>query len=228
MATLLVIVTDALKEIGKFSVPTTIVNNADPTAVQLLALANRTGRILAEDYRWQVLLTDYTFVTADGTAAYALPSDFQRFANITFWDRTNDHDMVGPLPPAQWETLQSGGVVGAGIRKYFRIAGSQLSIYPTPTATETIAYQYYSTNWISGKAAFTLDADVPLIDSDLIRLGVKYRFLASKGLPYEEEKDEYERRRDSLQAADGGAMVLSFGARRSPFSDNLPESGFGT
>lgn len=227
--TLLTICQDAIKEDGRFDVPSSIVGNSDPTAVQLLALANRTGRILAYDNTWQVLVTSYTFPTVSGTASYSLPSDFHHFIDLTTWDRTNTTQMVGPVSAAAWETMQSGNVVGAGIEKYFRIYGSLFYIYPTPTAAETIAYQYASTNWISGKAAFSADSDVPLIDSDLFILGIRYRFLASKGLPYAEEKDEYMRRLASLQEKDGGKGAISFGNKYPNRGyDNIPEIGYGS
>lgn len=229
--TLLSVCQTVLREIGEFTVPSTIVGNSDPVAVQLLALANRTGRTLANDYRWQVLLTNYSFTTVSGTDGYALPSDFGRFANLTMWDSTNDTRVHGPVSPAQWQFLQSSGLGGAAqFDKTFRVAGNLFEIYPTPTSADTVAYQYYSKNWISGKAAYALDADVSLIDEDLIILGTKYRFLQAKGDAFEEEKKEYLYRLDSLQGADGGRNVISFGA---PFvtadeSGNLPETGFGS
>lgn len=227
MATLLTIAQDALKEDGRWQVPATIVGNSDPTAVQLLALANRTGRVLAYDHSWQVLVISYTFPTVASTTNYALPSDFHHFVNLTQWNRTAYAQMVGPVSPRDWEALQSGLSASAGIDKAFRIYGNRFYIYPTPTSVETIAYQYYSANWISGKPAFTADADVPLLDADLFTLGIRYRFLRAKGLPYDEEKGEYISRRDSLLEKDGGKGTISFGGRVvSPYG-NLPETAFG-
>ena len=227
---LLTICQYARREIGDFSVPSTIISNTDPIAVQLLALANRTGRTLALDFRWQVLLTNYTFPTVASTEDYALPSDFGRFANVTMWDRTNDTPVRGPLSPAQWEYLQSSGLGGAAqFDKAFRVIGDRIYIYPEPDAAETIAYQYYSTYWISGKAAFSADADVALIDEDLITLGIKWRFLASKGDSFENEQMEYYQRLDSLQGADGGRSIISFGPGALVIGGegNMPEVGFG-
>src|SRR5690242_11912595 len=101
--TLLTIAQTALREVGDYAVPSSIVGNTDPTAVQLLALANRAGRTLALDYRWQALLTTYTFPTVASTADYALPTDFNRFANLTPWDRTNYAQLEGPVSAQRWE-----------------------------------------------------------------------------------------------------------------------------
>ena len=228
--TLLSVCQTALRESGQFTVPETIVGNADPTAVQLLALANRAGRTLANDYRWQALLTTHTFDTVASTDSYALPSDFGRFANVTFWDETNYAPVRGPLSAMEWQALNSSSLAGSPIfDKAFRIAGGLFYLYPIPTAVETIAYTYYSSFWISGKSAFSLDADVALIDEDLITLELKWRWLQSKGDSFENEKREAELRRESVLAADGGRDVIRFsdsaGVR---FRDgNLPTSGFG-
>lgn len=228
--TLLSICQTALREIGDFAVPTTIVGNNDPNAVQMLALANRAGRTLANDYRWQALLTNYTFPTVASTDSYALPNDFGRFANLTQWDNTNTTRVQGPVTPSQWQFLQSSGLGGAAqFDKAFRIAGGLFYIYPTPTAADTIAFQYYSRRWITGKEAFSADTDEALIDEDLILLGTKYRFLAARGDSYEREENEYLRRLDSLQGADGGRNVIAFGKSLliGDMAGNLPETNFG-
>lgn len=228
MTTLLTICQTALKEIGDYDVSTTIVGNSNPTAVQMLALANRSGQQLCKRYKWQVLLITYTFSTSNNTATYALPSDFQRFSNITQWNRSQYKAMQGPVSADFFETLRSGNLVSAGAVQYFRIAGSLFAIYPTPTATETIAYQYYSNQWISGKSAFTLDADVPLLDADLIIQDLRWRFLSAKGLPHDEERQEFMDSLAALQADDGGKDIIQFGGAGRMVGDNLPDAGFGS
>lgn len=228
MATLLTICQTALRETGQVAVPSSIVGNTNPLAVQLLALANRSARIIALDYRWQALIATYTFPTVAGTADYALPSDLHAFANLTFWDRTNIEQCEGPVSPVMWEALRSGNVFGIGLRKYFRIAGGLFSIYPTPADVATVAYQYYSTNWITGKTEFSDDSDAPLIDADLITLALKWRWRAAKGLAYDQEQADYLGRLEALQGKDGGKNVLRFsrGGQAMPVL-NVPESGIG-
>lgn len=213
---------------GRYTVPSTIVGNTDPTAVRCLALANRAGRSIALDHTWQVLLTSHTFPTVNGTTNYALPSDFHRFANITQWDQTNDEQLRGPVSAAEWNYLQQSSVsVGSPFYSYFRIAGDRFYIYPTPTSARTIGYDYYSKHWITGKEEFTLDADVPLIDSDLLTLGLRWRLLEQLGDEWQNVYGEYQRRLEMLQAKDGGRDVIRFGVRKRDPYDNLPDSGFG-
>ncbi len=226
---LLTICRAVLQEVGDWSTPSTIVANTDPLAVQLLALAQRSGKQLALDYKWQVLLTTHTFATVASTATYALPADFHRFANLTQWDRTNYEMVEGPVSPAKFEYLRSSSASTASPWKYFRVAADVFAIYPTPTAAETIAYQYYSKYWITGKAAYSADADAPLLDEDLLTIDLRWRFLQAKGLPFEHEKAEAMARRDALLIRDGGRDAVRFGGAgktSNPYG-NLPETGYG-
>lgn len=230
MTTLLTCCQTALREMGKYQVPSTIVGNTDPTAVRLLALANRTGRTLAQDENWQALLATYTFPTVASTASYALPTDYNDFANLTQWNRTNYTPMRGPVSPIEWQALQSSAIiVGTPFNQFFRIAGGFFVIYPTPTSVQTIAYDYYSKNWISGKTEFSDDADVPLIDADLITLGIRWRFLQALGDEFASEKDEFDRRKDSILASDGGRNAIRFWRPTMGIHlGNLPEQGYGS
>ena len=69
----------------------------------------------------------------------------------------------------------------------------------------------------------------PLIDEDLITLGVRWRFLQAKGDTFENEKMEYMLRLESLQGADGGRDAIRFGERRDRvfMPNNIPDSNFG-
>jgi hypothetical protein len=74
------------------------------------------------------------------------------------------------------------------------------------------------------------DTDVPLLEDDVIELGVLWRLLRRLGLAYDEEKDEFDRRLDLLVARDGGTATLDLApvdrfALIGPY--NLPETGFG-
>lgn len=225
--TLVTICTDALSEIGNWDAPATIINNSNPTAKQLLAIANRSGKTLTQLHFWNALIVNYTFPTVNGTASYSLPADFRKFANLTFWDNSNIYRVKGPVSPQEWQVLKSSAIANAAFWKYFRMAGGLFYIHPTPSAVETIAYQYYSGNWITGKSAFSDDSDVPLLDADMMTLDVRWRFLRAKGAPFDDEKDEFEKLRDSLIAADGAKDAIRFGRQRIGYVDNLPEANFG-
>lgn len=233
MATLLSICQDTLKDVGSFEVPSTIVNNSNETAELVLSLVNRLGRRLALVQDWQALQVEYTFTTTNGTAAYALPTDFRKFALLTHWDRTNLRRCNGPTDPKTWQYIKSSGLLTQTIDRYFRIFGDQFLIYPTPDTTgDTIAYEYYSKNWCetsggTGQSAFIADTDIPLLDDELLILGLKAAFLKEKGEPYDEAETAFKETFQLLTGHDNGTSIIRFDNRPRRDDMNLPEMNYG-
>lgn len=232
---LLTICTDALSEMSGFELPASFYGNGNLTARQCVSLVTREGRTLAREFRWNELIDEYTFTTSDGVESYDLPSDFIAFANMSQWDRTNRWRMSGPTPSIIWQWLNSGFVVNATRRRWFAIRGNQFMIYPTPSSTDTIAFDYYSKNWITRQSdsvntnTFASDNDTVRIDADLLTLGLKWRFLQAKGMPYEPEWKEYQNMKDEVLADNAGKGVIDLNSNRRHIipGGNLPESGYG-
>src|SRR3990167_567366 len=199
---LLTIVQDACDEIG-VPQPYTVIDNTDEQIRKLLALSNRDGRSWTRDYDWTILQRLYTFTTTDGTADYALPSDYSRLLPQTEWDRANKRQLIGPVTRQTWETIKSG-LIGSGIvgRRYQIVRSSTttsriMAIDPTPSTTgDTLAYWYVSANWCSDSAvatpasAWAADDDVPFLNADLLTLDLVVRYKRSKGLEFSSEADE--------------------------------------
>lgn len=237
--TLLQMCQRALREKAEFNTPSTIINNQDPSAVRLRAIAERNGRNLMRLHVWQAMQQTYTFPTVNGTADYALPTDFQRFLNLTDWDRTNFRPLRGPVSPAEWEVLRSGTLsVASQIFSFFRVSGNLFSIYPTPTTVRTIAYQYIGKNWVypSGSGAsptadyFANDTDTCILDDDLMVMGIRERLDALLlGNPFE-PSPEYAALIGAMIAADAGKGVITFGQPKIIQSilgtGNIPDFGF--
>ena len=235
---LLTICTAALEEIGGINVPSSFYSSTDPTAVQVVALANRAGKTLEKEVRWQELITEYTFTTTSGTATYALPSAFRAFANMSQWDRTNQWRFSGPIPPYVYQFLKSGISVASNGRKWFIIRGNNFTIYPTPTvSSETMAFDYYSKSWITKQVdssyvpEWTSDNDTSRLDEDLITLDLIWRVLKAKGFPFEAEYKERETMLEALQADNGGRGVIDLGrpmVQAGLGDGNFPETDFGS
>lgn len=192
--TLLTIVQDAATEVG-LARPTSVVGSTDENAVTLLALAQREGKSLARRHEWQILQTEYTFQTVASTASYALPSDYDRILKETVFNRTSRRRMVGDLTPNQWQETQASLVTM--VNPAFRIKGGYFMISPTPTAAETIAYEYMSKKWCQssgsvGQVRWAADIDTGILDEDLMTLGVIWRYRKAKGLDYGEDMATYE------------------------------------
>lgn len=228
-----------------FPAPSTIVGNNDATAKKLLAAAQTEGRVLGRGRKpdgvglhdWSVLRTEQTFTTSNGTSSYALTSagiitnnDFLRFCTDTFWDRTNQRPMH-LFQPNEWQLVKSSVTGNTSLDRIIIQRGSSLLIQPTPTGTDTLVFEYISKNWCqssggTGQAAWAADTDVGVVDEHLITLGVKARFLQIEGLPYMEEREEYEQEVLAAMASDGGAPILRQRTTAIPFG-RVPETGFG-
>jgi len=232
---LLTMCTNALRGISGFATPTSFYSSTDLTAELCVALANESGQDLEKEVRWQELVTEYTFETSPATATYVLPTGFRAFANMSMWDRTNQWKMTGPISSPVYQWLKSGVPVASNMNKFFMVRGNLLTIYPTPTGVDTIAFDYYSKMWItkqsdsSNVAAWTADADTARLDEDLITADLKWRFLQAKGMPFETEYLRYETMKDLLMSDNGsrGSINLGGPGYTTRGVGNLPETGFG-
>lgn len=179
---------------------------------------------------------------------YAMPSDFRKYTNATWWDRTNFWQLLGP-DSAQQAQFQLSGIVSRGPRTHFRNIGPYANTYrlwpPPSTLTEPIqpVFEYISNNTVRVNGSFTNfaqffanDADVPILDDRALILSVKWRFWEQKGMNWLAKRDEYDTYVDRLMARDGGAQTLSLcgaGGRLmiSPLDvqdTDFPGPGYGT
>ena len=171
--------------------------------------------------------------TATGTAltfaqdTYPEPVDFDRFINRTGWDRTNRWELLGPTSP-QLDQWHQSGIVTTGPRRFFRQLGSNplgtYRLWPPPQNVGSpfqIAQEYTSSYWCQsaggiGQTSMVADTDIPLLDSQAIVLGVKWRFFAIKQFDYAPLQQEYLDYVQQLIARDGGAPTLSMRKRGYP------------
>lgn len=240
--TLLTICQQVTRETGELT-PNTIVGNNDENARKLLACAQTEGRLLAKgiiynangqivgQHNWTALRKEYTFNTAASTEGYTLPSDFERFIPDTWWNRTQNRRLC--LVDAQrWQFLKSGLSTTSSINQEFIKRGINILISPTPTAIESIYYEYLSKQWCESsggtdQSAWAADTDNLLLDEDLFIAGLKWRFLRATGAPYADEKYEYEALYTSKIGNDGGRQGVSLGKVNRDYMPNLPEIGYG-
>lgn len=221
---LLSIIQDATKRLG-FTPQNTVISSTDPVTVQLLALANEEGFTLSRRHEWQVLQTEHTFSTADGTASYALPSDFSRIMKETVFNRTSGRRMLGDLTPAQWQETQASLVTM--VNPAFRIRGNLFLISPTPSAVETIAYEYISTKWCESsggtdQTTWAADTDVGRLDEGIMTLGIIWRYRRAKGLGYGEDMNTYEMEVNKAILNDGARVRIDTGGYERDRIPNAP------
>lgn len=193
--TLLSIIQGACDRSG-LSRPPAVVSSTDQQVRELLALANEEGLQLSRRHDWQKLTKEATFTSvATETQTAMVPSDLDRFVNGTFWNRSQRRQFVGPLSPQEWQQIKA--MTTGPIPENFRFRGSNILIQPVPTAGETFAFEYVSTQWCESsggtdQSEWAADTDVALLPERLFVLGVTWRFKQLKGLPFTEDLAMYD------------------------------------
>jgi hypothetical protein len=228
---LLTLIQDVSKMIG-LSSPTAVTTSADQRVLELLVMANVSGEDLSTRYEWQELTRTATWASsgtiAQGTiTSGTIASDFGRFIDDTFWDRSLRQPIVGPVTAQEWQADLSNAIVSPPYK--FIVQNNILSIGPTPiTAGNTLAFNYITKNWCAsstgtGQSAFAADDDETLIPQRLFRLDLIWRWKSSKGLAYAEDLENAEREIDKHIGANGGRRVLFIGgAPIQYFAGNIP------
>jgi len=215
-------------------VPTEVVASTDVQVQQLYELANEEGNELAGSYDWQVMRKQHTFVTAATPAqATAVPADWDRFCANTFFNRSQQRSVIGPITPQQWQAIQAQPQLNRVFLAFIERDG-QFLITPTPAAGETIAYEYVTKDWVYSddtipvaRSDYEADTDTSYLDEKIIILGLRWRFLKSKGLEYSEDYRTYMSERQQRQARDGGnGMITTTGDGAYLLSPNMPVGSF--
>ena len=213
---LLTIIKDAASRIGVVE-PAAGVGSNDPNAKKLVALANQEGRDLQKRLDWQALVKEQSWsATATEEQANQIPDDFDRMLPKTFWNRTTDRPVAGPLSAQRWQLLKSGLVIQPW--DAFRIRGGSLLMSPTPTASDALVFEYVTKYWCGSasdteptQSAFTSDSDIIFLDEEAMTLGLVWRWKKSVGVEYGEDFQLYEDYLSRLMVSDGVAADIDMG-----------------
>ncbi len=217
--------------------PPSAVGSTDQQARQLLALLGETLEEM-HDREWQRPTREWEFTTVaaelqpDGID----PAVVRTFINGSFFNRSTNQRLIGPLSSQEWQAIKAFPPA-SGIYLAWRLRENGFLVTPIPPAGQTITYEFITNarvrNGTTEKLDITLDSDQPLLNNDLVALGLRWRFLRAKGFDYSEELATYERRFAVLLGQDGGAPTLNTSAssmrRSGPFvtgiSVGLSDSG---
>jgi hypothetical protein len=213
-------------------VPTEVVNSTDTQVQQLYALANEEGDELAGTYDWQVMRRQHLFDTvASAVQSSAVPSDFDHFIANSFFNRTTMRMIYGPITPQEWQAIQAQPQLNRVFLAFVERDG-QFLVTPTPPAGQEIAYEYITKYWAKSAASvpqaeFLADTDETYLDDKLFPLGLRWRFLKSKGLDYAEDFRTYQGERNQRMARDGGNGVIdTAGGAYYGWATNIQEGGW--
>lgn len=241
--TVATIVSDAAVELGLVSANITDpFASTDTNILQLLRFLKSLGRDLVKLHDWAQLTVTGTITTANGTATYALPTDAVRLIDGTAWNNSLMLPM-SPISPRTREAIRATAT-SSTIDQFYRIggvAGAALTfeIVPTPTAIQSIKYEYLSSYWVQaaaslaaapGLAAPAAAGDVCWHDPLLLMRGIKLAFLRAKGFDSTAAQQDFESTLESCMAQDQVSPVLSISGGGEPAmisGDNVPDTGFG-
>lgn len=235
--TLLSIAQSVADEVG-LPRPNVVAASTDQLARQMFALANVTLEELGK-MNWPELDTTYSFPTVVNQVAYAVPTDYDRFATDTAFISSQYYQARGSLTANEWARRRNGMSSLTGWARY-RVFGYPLQIQfvPAPQVVQTVVIEYVSKNLaISATNArqpkYVVDTDTSVIPEELVRMGLKWRIKHAKGLDYSEDFNTYEKRTAALfaQHLNLGATPVAY---RSPYSDGqeislpyIPDTGYG-
>ena len=204
---------------GRTNIPkpsAVMANIADTQLLQLVSLLEEEGRDLSQRGHWQGITFEATHTTTaaedQGTVVSIATNGFRAIKNGTFWDRSANLQILGPLTDEEWQRLKAMST--SGPRYHYRIRGGKLLINPVPTASLSWAFEYISKNWILGvdgvtyKQYFTLDTDTILLPEELVIMGLRWRWKKEKGLDYAEDFETYEKQVKQALGEDGGKPRL--------------------
>lgn len=240
---LLGIVQTVCGEIG-LPIPSTVVGSTTQQVRQLVAFANVTGDSLRDETAWPALRKTAKITTVNGTAGYTVSLasggntyTCSRIIQETGWDATNSWYFVGSVNDAEWMQWQYG-IMSTPIRRIWRTTSdSTIEVFPVPTTNgDTLALAFVTDLWAQSstgvpQGALSADTDVHLFNDRLFLLGLKWRFLEAKGLPFVAPKAEYDRIISVRKAAARPQRTLSLDRRATNrhFIDyrNVPDTGFG-
>lgn len=234
--TLLTLIQDTCDLIG-LKRPPKVIDSTDDTVRQLLAIANEEGKSLLKSFNWQKRTRQQTFVTVDDPVQPdAVPEDCEWLIHNSFFNRTTRRPVLGPISPQLWQNIQANPQINRVILAY-RQRENEFLITPNPPPGQTIGFEYITKNWVISSdeletyARWMHDSDTSFLEEEQMKLGIRWRWKKTKGLPYGEDFDTYRKELAQLQARDGGSTVLNQtggGDWVYVGNPNVPETGFGT
>lgn len=208
--------------------PTSLISSPSDTSQRFLALFRREGFNFINNYHIQELVKSYSFPTVAATQNYALPSDLAYLKNITGWNNSKRFLLNGPLTPREWTQVTQYGTFSS-YTYFYRIQNKTISLYPIPSAVDTISFEYQSNEWVVDSVGVRQsdildDTDEPYVDNEILALGLKWRYLKSVGLPYDEDYNEYKNYLNERFSKQFTARELYTDNFSSPFAVVIPET----
>jgi hypothetical protein len=231
------VISDAAIRLGL--VPSAIADpyaSTDENIVRLRTALATLGVSLLRGHNWSHLTEEWPVSTFDGVPFYELPPDFVRVVNGTTWNRTLQQPVLGPLSGKEWQKLKA--TTSTSTFQAFRIWQNRIYIWPEPTASETIYYEYVTDQWVAPNSDDPPDSAEPTtadqvlwFPRDLLHWGLRLQFKQDTGQDASLELREFQDAWAATTGGDAGAPVLNVSPNihepRMLDGSNLPDTGYG-
>lgn len=226
-----------------FPTPVDPAGDTDPAVVQMVQSVNLAGIDLMSMNGWQELTKVHTMSIQASTPgiseqAYDLPEDFYEFVDQTQWNSTMQWPAVGPVSPQAWQELLIRQTLPT-LSFYWQVRGNKIYILSPPTSAQTLSFYYQSVAWVRDqdnaslyKNRATKNGDVILLDSYLVTLLARTKWLEMKGLDSSAAMRDFQVNYENRKGNEKGAAVLTMaGTGRYPYINaryNAPDTGYGS
>lgn len=185
---------------GLSNVPVTNIAATDASSTQIRQLLFEVGRDLVSRKCWPQLKRTHTFTTVNGTADYALPSDYYCSVLDTAWDTTNRWKLRGPQTDSSFNNLLWGYApisTWSSYRIFGRDTTAQFQLVPTPGDAFDMQFDYVSNAWINNSGTWSsttiTNTSTFAFDDDLLLIGLSVVWPDNKGLLYDRYQAQYEK-----------------------------------
>lgn len=195
--------------------PAVVFSSAEREHFELQVLANTCANLVARDHEWRALKA-VAEITGDGaTRKFALPSDYDRMLKDGhLWSDRAGAPLAHVISSDEW----LGHDVQGASAQAWTLLGNEIVLRSGPAVGETVSYHYMSAKWAADsegmpKASFASDDDTFRLCESLLERCMIWKWRAAKGLPYAQDRDNYEEEKEKRIAADKGARLLRIASR---------------
>lgn len=191
-----------------------VANSASEQAMIYLESANKVAKSIAEMYNWSNLILDYEITTVQGVKEYALPSDYSKLNSTYLYNI--DNNLYIPSEDADRALAAEASKTTTWTSARYRLVRDNISFTVPADQANTIKFSYITNaivkNTESGtiyKEQFTTNADIFLLDNELLVLGIIIDLKQQYGFDFSLDSNEFNKRYDMLTKNNKGGYIIS-------------------
>ena len=211
----------ALRLIGKK--PSTFVSSQATFEMEIVDLANEVANDMVKFADWRRLISLHQMIGDGETYGFDLPADYDRMPIGVDISRANWYTWGYVDAPSlnYWMDLVNG--LASPNPGYWIMLDGQIQFRPAVSANTTAQFYYISKfavldeDGVTRKEIFSKDGDTFLLDENVLKLGIIYKWRAQKRLEYAQDFANYEESLMQSSGHDKGSRITT-SARRASMS----------